>query len=226
MTDSLKKLSGPALLGLFMTVAPLLFSSVVTYYAVTHEATVATFSATDWLALTLLCCLTSTLALTPPTLLALIFGYFLGWAALLPLLALNMGAIALVNALVRRLDHDRVLRLIAQNPKAMRILNRIKAEELTFIFFTKLSPVLPFAVTNLVFALSGASLRNILLGGFLGMVPRTALAVWTGAQAREIRTLLDNPNDGNWTQIALIGLLLASVVGLFSVLNRALRPAE
>lgn len=206
-----------------MTVAPLLFSSALTYYTIINEPVVAAFSASEWLLLTLACCLTSTFALTPPTLLALVFGYFLGWQALLPLFALNMGAIFLVYTFVHWLDKDRFIRFVEQYPKARNVIERIRDRELSVIFFTKLSPVLPFALTNLVFALSGARLRSILLGGFLGMVPRTALAVWTGSQAREIRTLLENPNQGSHSQIVLLTLLIISVLGLVTVLQRALR---
>lgn len=203
-----------------MTILPLLFSSYITYYAVAHEATFRQFTGWAWALVTLLCCLTSTIALTPPTLLALVFGYFLGWSAIIPLFVLNMVAILLVNLLVRWVDQNRLLGYLEQNPKVQTVLERIRKQELKFIFFTKLSPVLPFAVTNLVFALSGARLKNILLGGFLGMVPRTVLAVATGSQAREIRTLLEHPNQANWVQIAIVVLLIASVAGLISVFTR------
>lgn len=203
-----------------MTILPLLFSSYITYFAVTHEARFQQLTFVEWVLATLFCCLTSTIALTPPTLLALIFGYFLGWNALLPLFALNMAAIFLVNLLVRWVDKNRLLGYMEQNPKVRSVLERIRRQELKFIFFTKLSPVLPFAVTNLVFALSGARLRTILLGGFLGMVPRTILAVATGSQAWEIRTLLEHPNQANWVQVAIVVLLIASVAGLISVFTR------
>jgi uncharacterized membrane protein YdjX (TVP38/TMEM64 family) len=205
-----------------MTVAPLLFSSALTYYTVVNETRISGFTAWEWVAVTVGCCLTSAIALTPPTFLALVFGYFLGWQALAPLFALNMGAILLVNALIIKIDGQRVLNVITTNKSVTTVLENIRQRELAVIFFTKLSPVLPFAVTNLVFALSGAKLRNILLGGTLGMIPRTVLAVWTGSQAREIRTLLENPNEGSWTQITIIALILVSVVGLWLVLKRAL----
>lgn len=203
-----------------MTILPLLFSSYITYYAIAHEATFRQFTGWEWALVTLLCCLTSTIALTPPTLLALVFGYFLGWSAIIPLFVLNMVAILLVNLLVRWVDQNRLLGYLERNPKVQTVLARIRKQELKFIFFTKLSPVLPFAVTNLVFALSGARLKNILLGGFLGMVPRTVLAVATGSQAREIRALLEHPNQANWVQIAIVVLLIASVAGLISVFTR------
>lgn len=223
MTTKLRQIpTGPALLGLLLSALPVLMSSYITYYAVMHETQIAAFTSTDWALATVVCSLGCAFALMLPTPLALIFGYFLSWKATLPLFIINMAAILLVNLVVRRLDHDRVRRMIEQNPKAARILTRIRERELLFIFFAKLSPALPFSLTNMVFSLSGASLRTILLGGFLGMVPRTLLAIWTGAEAHHIRTLLDHPNEGSHTQIIVIGLFIVSMAGLISVLSKAL----
>ena len=223
MTTKFRQLlTGPALLGIVLSALPLLMSSYITYYAVTHESQLALFTATDWILATIVCSLACAFALMLPTPLALIFGYFLSWNAVAPLFIINMSAIVLVNVVVQRFDKDRIRRLIEQNPKAARILNRIREREVQFIFFAKLSPALPFSLTNMVFSLSGASLRNILLGGFMGMVPRTLLAIWSGAQAHHIRTLLDNPNEGSTTQIIVIGLLIVSMAGLISVVSKAL----
>ncbi len=125
-----------------------------------------------------------------------------------------MVAIFLVNSITKRIDGDKFRNYLSDNKNVSTILNNIRKEELKFIFFTKLSPVLPFALTNFVFALSGAKLKNILLGGFLGMIPRTLLAVWTGSQAKEIRKLLENPNEGNLQKILIILLLIISVGGV------------
>lgn len=217
-----KKFTGPAIIGVLLSVIPIVFTSVLTYYAVVYESTIASFNAWQWAAITLVCAITSA-GLTPPTMLALIFGYFLGWNAVLPIFAINFGGIFLINMLVRWLDHDRFIRFLRQNPKAQAVMDRILDKELEVIFFAKLSPVLPFGLTNLLFALSGAKLRNVLLGGFLGMTPRTLLAIWSGYEAREIRTLLENPNQNTWTQLVIIGLIVISIVGLWQVLQRALR---
>ena len=55
------------------------------------------------------------------------------------------------------------------------------------------------------------------------MIPRTALAVWTGQQAKEIRTLLNNPNEGLTQQLVVLALVVVSVVGLLRVVGRAVR---
>lgn len=134
---------------------------------------------------------------------------------------MNMVAIFLVNSITKRIDGDKFINYLSDNKKVSSILENIRKEELKFIFFTKLSPVLPFALTNFVFALSGAKLKNILIGGFFGMIPRTLLAVWTGSQAKEIRKLLENPNEGNLQKILVILLLIVSVGGiLYYILPR------
>ncbi|MVM39726.1 hypothetical protein GO730_22490 [Spirosoma sp. HMF3257] len=217
-----KSVTGPALAGLALSVTPIVFTSLLTYFAVVHEAAIAELTAWQWAGITITCAMTSA-GLTPPTMLALIFGYFLGWQAVLPLFVINFGGILFINLLVRWLDHDRFLAFIQRNPKAQSVLDRILNNELEVIFFAKLSPILPFGLTNLLFALSGAKLRNILLGGFLGMTPRTLLAIWSGHEAREIKALLENPNQSSWTQIVVVGLIIISIAGLWQVIQRSLK---
>ena len=218
----LQKITGPALAGVLLSVLPIVFTSVLTYYAIAHESFIRSLSSWQWAFLTGAFAITSA-GLTPPTILALIFGYFLGWQAVLPLFVINFGGILFINLIVRWLDHDRFLRFLRRNPKAQSVLDRIRDKELEVIFFAKLSPILPFGLTNLLFALSGAKLKNILLGGFLGMTPRTLLAIWSGREAREIRTLLDNPNQSIWGQVVVAGLVLVSIAGLWQVLRGALK---
>lgn len=218
----LQKITGPALAGILLSVLPIVFTSVLTYYAVTHEPLIRSLSGWQWAGLTIAFAITSA-GLTPPTILALIFGYFLGWQAIVPLLVINFGGILFINLIVRWLDHDRFLRFLRRNPKAQSVLDRILNKELEVIFFAKLSPILPFGLTNLLFSLSGAKLRNILLGGFLGMTPRTLLAIWSGREARAIRTLLDNPNQSIWGQVTVAVLVLVSIAGLWQVLRGALK---
>lgn len=217
-----KSVTGPALLGVLLSVTPIVFTSLLTYFAVVHEATIASFTAWQWALITVICAITSA-GLTPPTMLALIFGYFLGWQAVLPIFIINFGGILIINILVKWLDHDRFMAFLKRNPKAQSVLDRILNNELEVIFFAKLSPILPFGLTNLMFALSGAKLRNILLGGFLGMTPRTLIAIWSGHEAREIKALLENPNQSSWTQIVIVVLILVSIAGLWQVIQRSLK---
>lgn len=218
-----RKVSFPLISSIFLTVLPVIFSSALTLFVIQHEGQIAQLSFLNWVIISVICCFTSVIALSPPTFLALIFGYFLGWKSLPLLFGLNMGAIFLVNRIVSwSVIAESVSRFLSQNQKVVDLLESIKKEEFKIIFFTKLSPVMPFALTNIVFSLSGASLRNILLGGFLGMIPRTVLAVWTSLQVRNIKILLENPNESTTNQILLIGLFVVSVVGLYAVLQKVI----
>lgn len=215
----IKKYSFALISSVFLTIVPLIFTSIITIWVIAHETEIGGYNEQIWTIITIICCITSAVAITPPTYLALVFGYFLGWHAILPVFVLNMAAIFLVNMVTRWLDKDRFKTYLSENRRVKEILDNIKEQELKIIFFAKLSPVLPFALTNFVFALSGAKLKNILLGGFLGMIPRTVLAVWTGYQAKEIRKLLENPNEGNLQKIFLIVLLIASIAGILYFLQ-------
>lgn len=214
---------GPALISVLLTVIPLVSSSAIVVFLLTYEQFFSTLSFTGWVGITLLFTLTSMIALSPPTLLAMIYGYFLSYLAIPYLFLLNMGAIAAVYLLTKQGFSNTFVSFVNENPKSRRLLQEIKNDELKVIFLAKLSPVLPFALTNFVFALSGASFRNVLLGGFLGMIPRTFLAVWIGAQAVNIKTLIENPETANWQQFVIVLLVIVSTFGLISVIRRAVK---
>lgn len=219
----IKQLNSTLLTSIYLTVAPLVVSSGVVVWISQNESKLATLSPFEWWGVTFLCVLTSIFALTPPTFLALVFGYFLGWKAIIYLLVLNILAIFLVNYIAKFIDGKRFTMLLEQNPKAKTLLENIRKEEFKIILWAKLSPALPFALTNFLFAISNAQLKNIILGGVLGMIPRTVIAVWTGQQAKEIRTLLENPNQGTNTKWLIAGLFVVSIIGLVVALRRAIR---
>ncbi|AEI47859.1 TVP38/TMEM64 family protein [Runella slithyformis] len=208
----------PSLSAFFLTILPFITSSILGAWIIQNETLIQNFNIGDWAIVCIVCALACALALIPPTLLAFAFGYFLGWWALGPLILLNLMAIALVYEITKRLDGETLLRYLSQFPRVNALLNRIQKDELSFVFFTKLSPVLPFALTNLVFSLLKIRFSNVILGGFLGMIPRTALAVWVGMEAKELRQLIENPNESSASRVVVIVLVIVSVVGLTRVL--------
>ncbi|WP_229204069.1 TVP38/TMEM64 family protein [Dyadobacter alkalitolerans] len=214
-TSSPKKLSLPVIISILLTVVPLVTTSIATAWAVGHESQLRSWPFEWWIIATLILTLASSVALTPPTFLALVYGYFLGWTALPLLFGLNLGAIAIIYASANFL-HASSIRgyLIQVYPQVNSLLRRFYQNELRLIFFAKLSPVLPFAITNLFFAMAGARFKQVLAGGTLGMIPRTVLAVWAGREARDIRYLLEHPNEGLATKIILILLIVVSTIGI------------
>lgn len=211
-----------ALLG----VLPLVFSSTLAFYVVRHEAEIRAWGTLDWVLVYVASVLTMAFALTPTTLVALLSGYFLGWISVGPVV-LGYAAASLLGYLVaRRLDGGRLLGYLSAKPKNRAVLDRLREDEFRVILFARLSPVLPFAVTNVLFSFGGTTLRNFLLAGFLGMVPRTLLSIGLGTQGRRLRELLDNPAGASTAEWAVVGLVLVSLGGLAWVLRRATSPRE
>lgn len=198
-----------------LAVMPLLTSSLLTAWAVGYEEFWAGLSLTQWVFITLGLAFASAFALTPPTFLALVYGYFLGWLGFPLLLLLNFGAIGIVFFMGKKVIPVSFLPQIqAAYPAAAKLLLRFHEDPVRLIFFAKLSPALPFAITNLVFTLAGARLSQMLLGGAFGMIPRTMLALWIGTQAKEIKYLLEHPNEGIGTKLLVVALVILSTAGI------------
>lgn len=210
---------------LAFTLMPLFSTSVLSYFLVKNQDLIHSMGYLEWFLLSILLTITSSVALSPPTFLAVVFGYFLGFQALPFLLFINFGAISLVYLLYKYLDFRWVDSYLNHHQKVQNLLQNIRKDELKIIFFAKLSPVLPFALTNLTFAVSGASIRHIVLGGFMGMLPRTLLAIYTGSQAREISEIINNPTGDITAQIIVFGLVLVSVFGLIFVMKKYFKPS-
>lgn len=200
------------------TVLPLFSTSILSYFLLKNQSFVDNLSFFQWLIITLVLTIMSAFAMAPPTFLAVIMGYFIGFWSLPFLLFINFGAIFIIYLIYKNLDFNWAHNYLNNQPKAKKLLNNIRAQEFKFVFFAKLSPVLPFALTNLTFAVSGARLKNIIFGGFLGMLPRTIFAVYTGSQAKEIISLIDNPQSGLWQKLMVL-LLIISFWGMLRIIK-------
>ncbi|WP_229238520.1 TVP38/TMEM64 family protein [Dyadobacter sp. Leaf189] len=210
-----KKFSLPVVISVLMTIVPLLTTSLLTAWAINNEQFLRAMPLGWWIGITLILTIASSVALTPPTFLALVYGYFLGWKSIPMLFGMNLGAIALIYVSANYLHATSLRKHLMQiYPQVGSLLSRFYKNELRLIFFAKLSPVLPFAITNLFFAMAGARFKQVLAGGTLGMIPRTVLAVWAGREAQDIRYLLEHPNEGLATKVVLVLLIIVSTIGV------------
>lgn len=208
------------LYSLLLGLLPLLGSSLVAYEVIEYETELRQVSGFFWILFYAATALTMAFALTPTTFVALLSGFLLGWVSL-PLLCVSYLAAAWVGyQALARLDNGSLLQFLAQRPRNQAFISRLQSGSIGVIILSRLSPVLPFALMNAVFALIGVRLRPFLWGSFIGMLPRTVLAVWAGTQARQLRALLENPNESLAWRIGLMALTLVSVVGLGYALRR------
>lgn len=154
------------------------------------------------------------LALLPTTPAALATGYYLGWLGFPGLFFGYLLANVVGYLLGKALNAD-FLGLLYQRKPAIRqrIEDKIHHPE-SLIFFVRISPVIPFAISNFLFASLSIDLKKILLFGVAGMLPRTLIAFATGMLASSLLDARNAMNDPK--QWAVLGLLLVvSVWGLF-----------
>jgi uncharacterized membrane protein YdjX (TVP38/TMEM64 family) len=155
------------------------------------------------------------LALLPTTFFAAVSGFLFGWEAFGWLFAAYNLAALLGYVWGRKLGGNSLDILFSKYPKAHRLLE--KQENMgELVFFGRLSPILPFAVSNLFFALLGTGWRKLLVYGSLGMLPRTLLVFWSGTLAKDLYAAIEQEGISGKGWIFL-GLLLVSVWGIWRV---------
>lgn len=167
--------------------------------------------------------LTMALALTPTTFVAIVTGYFLGWAGLPGMVAAYALAAALGYELALRLDQGKLRGFLLNFPKAGAVLGELQRQSWQLIVLTRLSPVLPFAFMTFVLAMVGVPRWRFLGASVLGMLPRSLFFYWLGTQAQDVLALLHDPSQGTTSKLLFIGLIIASLLGLYLLFNRALK---
>ncbi|MFP4094574.1 MAG: TVP38/TMEM64 family protein [Cyclobacteriaceae bacterium] len=228
LTDLLRTNRRSALLALWMAVVPLTFSSLIAIMALRYESYILQFGITEWTLYFLLSCLSMALAFTPTTFIALLSGYFLGLAAAPFVILAYIVASFLGYQLTSLVDNGHFVQTIRGLPrgkgkKALRFLEGIRQNQFGLIIMARISPVLPFAVMNVMLPIAGVRLREFLLAGTIGMLPRTLFFIWLGGQAQELRTLIEEGGEGTTSQILFIVLLAISILGLLYYGNRILK---
>lgn len=154
------------------------------------------------------------LALLPTTLTALATGYFFGWAGFPGIFFGYFVANVIGYSLGKILNADFLPLLSAQKPELKQELeSRIKRPE-SLVFFIRISPIIPFAISNFLFASLKVDLKKVLLFGIPGMLPRTLIAFATGLFANSLMDAQKAMNDPvQWMTLVL--LLVVSFWGLY-----------
>jgi len=149
------------------------------------------------------------------------FGFAVGWG--LAMVTITVSSL-LAYAIARWIARDRVLDVIRERPQWLAIYEALLGEKsgraLLVVTLLRVPPMSPFALANFALAAARVPIGTYLLGTFIGIAPRTAVATFAAAGLEQ----LDFKNAGqSWTMIAGIVLTVAACVALGVVANRALR---
>ncbi len=193
---------------------PLMFSSGLSAFILKNISFVENFTGLEWLLVYTITIFTMAFALTPTTVIAIISGYFLGFSAVVPVVIsyslASIGGFLLSKPLGG--DFQTVIR--SSYPKIDSFIHRMSDKSpISFVIFSRISPVLPFAVMNLVLPFIGVKFKPYFWGGILGMLPRTLLAITAGKLTKDIFSMVENPSNGLIMQIGFGVLLLISLLG-------------
>jgi uncharacterized membrane protein YdjX (TVP38/TMEM64 family) len=199
---------------IWMGAVPVLSSVGLIYFATSHLEFFRTFSLLDkgifWVAAVFL----MGFAFCPTTFFALFIGYLWGFESFLPFVITYSLASLIGFGLAKMMHGDAIMEFFAQKFKMASFLANVKKDSFSWVFLTRLSPIFPFAITNAMMAFIGVNWKNFWIAGTLGMLPRTLLAFWTGVEAENIQSLLNNSRDFSWQDFISLAFLVLSAAGM------------
>lgn len=164
------------------------------------------------------------LAFLPTTFIAPASGFFFGWIAF-PFLVI---AYALATILGYKLGQQANASLLdvlfTKHPQLKEELEVRKSKEMNLIFFVRISPIIPFAVSNFIFASMKIPLEKVLIFGILGMLPRTLIAFGTGVFANSFLAAKDSLSSPVQWGIGF-ALLIIGIFGIYQYIKKKPRSA-
>lgn len=207
-----KKNRNSLFLLLWMMVVPFISTTAIGIWAITNENFFWDLDLFHWSLFYMAAIFTMAFAITSTTFLAFLGGYFLAETAIPFTLISYLLASYLGYSLARFMDKGKFFETISHLPKASKYLNGLKADQFGIVVLSRISPVLPFAIINVVLSMIGVKIKPFLIAGFIGILPRILFFMWLGAQANTLRELIRQ--QGEWPfQVAFFSLLLISIVG-------------
>ena len=163
--------------------------------------------------------------LTPTTFISIISGYVLAWPAVLPLVISYMLASLVGYFTAKMIDKGNFMQSVEGDEKLSRVYERLQGNELFAVFFTKISPVIPFAVGNFLLSIGNVRVHTFLVGSLFGMLPRTLLALWTGVQLHNLASSGIENFSSNWSSWMILLLILISLGGFYLIFRDKKKPA-
>lgn len=205
-----------------LSILPLLTSSTIVTLGYNYQEKIIHFTEFEWITFFILSSITMAFALTPTTFMALFTGYFLGWTALYGMIPAYMIAASLCYFVVKWIDQGKFNNSIQKYPIANAIINTVHESPLKIVAFTKLSPILPFALSNLLLAWAKTPISSFLFGSLIGMLPRTLVSIWFGKSIENIQDISKNGSNST-SQIIVGGLIVLSIAGLSQIFSRSIK---
>ena len=127
----------------------------------------------------------ATVLLAPGAILTIGAGFAFGlWKGFLAVSAGSTLGAALAFLVARFIARDRVEAIAKGNEKFRNIDNAIGQQGAKLVFLLRLSPVIPFNLSNYLYGLTGVKFWPYVLASWIGMMPGTLLYVYIGTAGK------------------------------------------
>lgn len=170
-----------------------------------------------------------TVLMMPAVLMTIGAGYFFGLLAGVAVVSAGatLGA-ASAFLIARHLVRERVERYAAANPRYAAIDRAIGQKGWPIVFLLRLSPLVPFVLSNYFYGLTAIRFWPYVFSSWIGMVPLTFLYVSFGVAGREAAVPSSGPEAvWKWGLLAAGALVtLAATVYAGKVVKRALEEFD
>ena len=162
----------------------------------------------------------------PGSVLTLGTGFLLGpgWGLLVISIGSTLGATA-AFLVGRKLGRDWVRERLGGHERLSGVDGAIEREGLKVVLLLRLSPLIPYNALNYALSLTGVSLRDYVIGSWLGMLPGTVLYVALGAGARSLAAAMTGAGERTEAWIALGAAGLVATAAAVWLVARAARRA-
>ncbi len=164
------------------------------------------------------------LALLPTNVIGVISGFAFGFPLGTALLISGVVGAATISFLIHtRIAGERLPQVFNAHPKAKAVYEALIGQSVRrttlIIFLLRMSPAMPFALTNFLMASARVPVKSYLVGTFFGMIPRSSAVVFVGAGLSELN-LEDAQNV--WLLVVGIAATIISVIVIGNISRRAL----
>lgn len=142
-------------------------------------------------------------------------GYLFGVTTGTALVSVASTAAATTAFLISRYGlRDYITSVATKYPRFRAMDRAIGREGFKFVFLLRLSPLLPFSISNYLYGLTSVKLSQYVLGSWLGMLPGTIAYVSAGAAVNALTdlNLKDNPVN---PALLVIGVVATIIVLVF-----------
>lgn len=174
------------------SICPFLTSSSFTYYLVHNEAFVRNIAFEKICLFAPIWSILLAIGICTTTFTCLAGGYIFGWKILIIIIPTYIFSQTLGYYLSRKIDFG-LIEILKSKNKFPKFLENIKGNESKVVFFSRISPVLPFALMNLVLGILKIDFKIFTWAGLLGMFPRTLFSIWIGTQLHSFMETQQHP---------------------------------